>query len=195
MRQASPAEVAFANSYDPVSKNQEQTYQWLDNARTLVKSKEIEIQTINDINCLLLIHPNFDKEIANFMKQSGYLEFYNYDRGQNPYRYSDKLFICTMLQHSDHYQFLMQELNKEENMFKIYKNNLDGYISHIKAINLECFQLHLELYINLIEEVNARLEVIKNSAQHILDIEMADKIAGTQNTVMSIISEARTYLR
>jgi hypothetical protein len=199
VREASAAEVNFANSYDPTYENQKQTYQWLNKVRALVKSKEnlkhIDIQTINDVDDFLISHPEFDEEIAQFMKDSGYLDFYNHDTKQNPYRYNEQLFLITMQSQPDYYQFLEQELDKEPDMLNVFANVLDAHIRHVNSINLECFRLHLQLYINLITGIYARLEIIKKAAKYINDIEFFGDIQKLQDMVGYIITTGQKCLK
>lgn len=79
-------------------------------------------------------------------------------------------------------------------MFTRFSSMREAYINYINKINLECFRLHLELYINLISGVYVRLNVIRNCAKFIGDSELQNYIANLQRHVHTAIEEGKRCL-
>lgn len=164
--EALPAEIRFAQTPDPNTKNLIDTYEWLDKVRKLVNKDPIlslsfEIQAQNDVTKLLLAHPELDSEITNLIRNTGYLTFFNHDRHSNPYRYDPQLMTITLRGLSfDAGDFLQNELRKEPGLFTRYERNIQIAIYHIGLVRLNYFLDDLRLYRNLMNEILARLEVI-----------------------------------
>ncbi|MNJ87966.1 hypothetical protein D3C87_55020 [compost metagenome] len=199
IRPATDDEVAFAKTPDPNIENQRQTYEWLNKVRSIVKEEKtlshIEIQTINDVNDFLLLHPEFDKQIAGFMKASGYLDFYNHDTEINQFRYNKQLFILVMATQSNAKTFLEFELDKEPNLFTKFTNMLEAFIRYCQQLDLDCFRHHLRLYINLTTGVLVRLDVIAHGYSSIGDHEAAAMINDLSKLVKNVIDAGENCIQ
>jgi hypothetical protein len=166
VRQAEPAEVAFAQTPDPVTKNLTDTYEWLDKVRGLVNadiilSQSYDIQAQNDVSELVLHHPELDKIITGFMRNTDYLTFFDHDRTVNTYRYDRKAMLIKLKEFPFNAgDFLQEELSKEPSNFLRFERNINATIHHISLKRLEYFIEHLRLYRKLMNEVFVRLEVI-----------------------------------
>lgn len=173
VKESSDEEIAFSNTPDPVSKHQSDTYEWLNKIRDLVRtipdlSKNFDIQAQNDVDNLLLQHPELDKTITAIIKKTEYLDFYNYDRSVNAYRY-DNILMLKMLARTPYYaeDFLIDELAREPDLFIRYEQNILHAIDRVKRYHLQYFIEQLILYRNLINESVHRMRVIAFSFQSI----------------------------
>lgn len=166
VREASQAEIAFAQTPDPVIKNFAATYEWLNKVRDLVNddpvlSRSYDIQAQNDVTELLLEHPELDATITGFMRNTEYLTFFDYDRRVNPYRYSRISMLNKIKEfpfNAD--SFLQKELGKEPRQFMRFENNIVGIIHNIKLHRLDFFLENLKLYRNLMNECLVRMEIL-----------------------------------
>lgn len=199
IRKATPEEIEFSQTTDPNIENQRRTFEWLDNVRALTKKEphlsNIDIQTINDVNNFLILHPKYDSIVAAFMKVSGYLEHYNVDSTINHYRYNEKLFIFTMMQQNDPLQFIDNQLDREPEMQKRFTYMMYAYIRLLKQKNLEYFKLHLQLYINLLTEVHVRLHIVSLGVKFISNAELFEGIQESLSIVKKNILFAEKFLK
>lgn len=198
IRKATEEEIAFEDSPDPNIYHQNQTYEWLNKVRSLTledeSTIEVDIQSLNDVNDLLLKFPQCDKIISSFVKKSGYLSFYEYDIRTNPYRYDDKLFQIAMRHHPDPISFIDDLLEIEANLFPIYAQNLEGFISYAKQQNLEFFRIHIELYTNLIRQLHCRLKAVISFHEAIQDLETVRDLARLDKIVIKGITTGEEAL-
>lgn len=199
LRKATPEEIEFSQTVDPNDENHRRTYEWLNNVRNMTKTEDrfqgVDIQSINDVNEFLISYPECDTRVAAFMKASGYLEHYNEDTKINPHRYNEQLFIFAMTQLHDIQGFLDFELSKESGMFKKFTYMLNAYINLLRQNNLECFRLHLRLYINLLTGVYVRLNVISYGMKHIGDHESSEGIKELSGLVKQNLVSAENFIK
>jgi len=194
VRPATIGEIEFSRSPDPALENLNQTYEWLNKARSLVISKfskKWDIQTINDVDEFLKIHPELDEEISSYVKKSGYLDFFHRDEEINPHRYEERLFLNILVSVIDRELFIESELEKENDIVPRFTKMLEHYIALSKQLNLQYYFLHVNLYTNLIKQIHRRVEVIRNvlkmTGNKVLAedmsvlVEAAEKIAATGN--------------
>lgn len=193
VKKATDDEIAFSNTPDPVLKHQSDTYEWLNNIRAFVKarpelSKNFDIQAQNDVDTLLLRHPELDEAITKVIKKTEYLNFYNYDRSINPYRY-DNILMLKRLIHVPHHaeDFLIDELSREPELFVRYEKNTLHAIDRVKKIKLQYFIEQLTLYRNLISESVDKMSVIAFAFQSIGCIHQCER-------VKKMISHADKYI-
>lgn len=163
--EATPEDIFFAHTPDPNIEHLSQTYQWLNNVRRLVGenpklSMSFDIQAKNDVDALLIAHPELDIPVTTFMRNTGYLKFFERERVVNPHRYDRIAMIERICKISNPGDFLQEELSKEPGLFKRFANNIDVMIQYVDQQRLEFFIEHLRLYRNLMEEVQVRMEVI-----------------------------------
>ncbi|OUM75823.1 hypothetical protein AUC60_01580 [Pseudomonas caspiana] len=157
VRPADAGEIAFAQSFDPINKNAVDTFEWLGLVRSLVESDSalrgsFDIQSISDVNGLLLAHPELDGVIVEMLHQNDYLTFYDHDAQANPHRYDAALFAERLGMALDREDFIAQELQKEYTLISHQSENVwvcinNFYLSHL-GFTLE----HLLLYRNILGE-------------------------------------------
>ncbi|MBH0010994.1 hypothetical protein I6F66_02765 [Pseudoalteromonas sp. NZS100_1] len=197
-RKATKVEIEFSNSKDPNLENQRRTFNWLDKVRIMAQKEShlcnIDIQTINDVDDFLITYSEYDLKVARFMKESGYLEHYNEDTKNNPYRYNQQLFIIVMCQQPDIERFIDFELEKEPEMFKRFSMMLNAYMSFLKKSNIEYFRLHLRLYINLLTGVYVRLLIISCGVKILGDIKSSKDINKLSMLVKKNLDSAENFI-
>lgn len=168
LREAKPGEIEFAGTTDPNIEHQKQTFNWLHQVRSLVgadpKYSDVDVRTINDVDLLLLSHPELDSAISNYVKGSGYLDFYKYDVAKNAYRYNSQEFIAVIVGTDNPVQALLSELRKEPSLCDRFVRNLFGYVEKLKRSDLEYFRLHFKLYCDLLTQIGTRLRAIRSAA-------------------------------
>lgn len=163
LKLACQAEIVLAESTDPNTEHQLQTFMWLNKVRDLVEENSsittIDIQTINDVDMFLLKYPQYDATVSDFMKNTDYLYFHNYDAEVNRYRYDEKLFQVVLQKQPSASAFIEEHLDIEPGLFYKYTQNLEGYIQYMNEQKLQFFHLHIDLYTNLIKHLYRRLNV------------------------------------
>lgn len=182
VREAQQAEIAFAQTPDPATKNLADIYEWLNKVRDLVSvnpvlSRSFDIQAQNDVTELLLEHPELDFTITNFMRGTSYLTFFDHDRSVNPYRYDQALMVSKIYEfNSDAGRFLHEELSKEPGLFVRFEKNIMATIHYIGIRRLDYFLEELRLYRNLMGEGLVRMEIIAFGFRFIGEVEAADSV-------------------
>lgn len=198
-RIATQEDIEFSNTVDPNIENQRRTFEWLDNVRIMTKSdpllSSIDIQTINDVNDFLILHPKYDSKVTKFMKDSGYLEHYNEDTKNNSYRYNEQLFIMVLNQQVDPQSFIDFQLDKEPEMYKRFKYMLYAYMNLLTEHKLESFKLHVRLYIDLLTGVYVRLHIVSLGVKFMRDFEAFESIKKLSEVVKQDLILAENSLK
>lgn len=167
-REASYAELALENTEDPNILLQEMTFDWLSKTRCLAASVHAKkIYTIKDVTEFLAYHRELDDRVSGFIIDSGYLDYFTYDRMANQYRYDIDLFLAAL--GSDSTTVLL--INQEEKINNIDQKrfliNLKIAELNYKNLALKYTQLHIELYKNLLEEVRTRTAMLREVKHHL----------------------------
>ena len=199
IKKATKEEIAFANTPDPNIQHHQHTFEWLNKVRSFVQAEpfttQVDIQSLNDVNEFLLKFPQYDDIVSKFMEDTDYLHFYKYDTKANPFRYDEKLFQMTMRNHPDISAFFADQLEIESLLFPKYASNLEGYIHYTKQQNLRFFRLHIQLYVNLIRAVYARLKVIISACESIGEYEFAHDLNKLNQIVLKAINTGEEALK
>lgn len=87
---ANDEEIEFANSKSLLTSQTDITNNLLKNIRALTGQ---DIQTLNEIDIFLMENPDYDNQITELLKNSGYLEIWKMDCEKNPWRYDGKVFL------------------------------------------------------------------------------------------------------
>lgn len=198
VRKATEAEVAFAETPDPNIEHLEQTFEWLNRVRDLVKRESVaagvDVQSINDVGEFLLKYPQYDRTVSAFVEDSGYLDFFKIDKTANPHRYSAPLFQLIMLQQPDPLAFIERELDKEPDIFIRYANNLEGYLQKVRKLRLQFFLLHIQLYVNLIKTVHVRMSVLRAAYALAGEADAARDLTSLNSIVLNAIKTGEAAL-
>lgn len=166
-REALDNEVEFANSPDPIRENQRRTFEWLNKARDIFSQKDVKIQTENDVQEALMYHSDLDEEISGYVKDSGYLSHYAYDKEVNPHRYSLQHFLAYTGGIESALDLFYKELNKEPNEITRHSTSYFRSGLNYAHLGLEYSKLHSELYKNLLALSLERLTVLGQFARFI----------------------------
>jgi hypothetical protein len=145
---ASEKEIEFALSYNPLEKQSEISNFILESARKLIGSN---IQSFADITSALISNPTFDTEITEIYKHSGYMDMWQYELKQNPWRYDSNLFESLPLSKTEINQQAIKELNSANGLLELYKNNLEQYFYIKEQYKLKYAEQQFGLYKQLVE--------------------------------------------
>lgn len=129
-----------------------------------------KIESVNDIDRLLIERPELDSQISDAFRSSGYLEHWKVEVNRFPWRYNSKLML----------QFYHSLSNKEElidycrttlqdhrnGTFDHWENHAKAYIVLNRDYPRDSFKLLIKLYLQLTSNRNQRIE----SAELILKI-------------------------
>lgn len=165
LRLAAKQEVVFANSENPIKENQRRMFLWLNQARKIFAERSIEIQTESDVASSLVNNKDLDPSICNFIKDSDYLEHYDFDKKVNPYRYDiDAMMgVCSSLEHA--MEVFFSEINKEPSEITRHSNSYFSSGLNFVHLGLEYHGLHKQLYRNLLGMSRDRLIVLCRLAE------------------------------
>jgi Permuted papain-like amidase enzyme, YaeF/YiiX, C92 family len=167
-KKATAAELAILEKHDYNLDLQQATFTWLKLARKLAKNKmPAELQTINQAFELVIRHKNLDKPITQAAKDSGYFDYYNADRRNNPYRYDPDLFLDMVRSNSFH-SLLAQESDICDREFFRVMESLQAATENQNKYPRELLHLHVELNTKRMNEVMAWRNSINHAkANHI----------------------------
>lgn len=165
IRQASEQEIVFAESENPIRENQKRMFLWLNQAREAFSERNIEIQTEADVTSSLMKNADLDGLICNFIKESGYLEHYDFDKKANPFRYDVNAFLEKCSSPEQALYIFFAEINKEPGEITRHSNNY--FLSGLNFVHLglEYHKLHKQLYRNLLSMSRDRLVTLYNIAE------------------------------
>lgn len=202
IREASPEEIAFAETDDPVKKNQAHLFEWLNAVRELVKqdanlSVKFDIQAANDVDELLMQNPSLDAKVTSLIRSNEYLTFYNHDtKNENlAYRYNEVAMIQKVNSYQNPDDFLMGELSKEPEMFRRFERMTSSMIDKYQKSGLMYFREHLNLYKNLMTGIYVRLKNIAIGFDYIGDDKTAKEVLKMTRMAASVIQRAEFVLR
>jgi hypothetical protein len=165
IREASEQEIAFAESENPILENQKRMFLWLNQAREAFSERNIEIQTEADVTSSLMENADLDGLVCSFIKESGYLEHYDFDKKVNPFRYDVNAFRQKYLSQEDPLDMFYKELNKEPNEITRHSNNYFHSGLNFLHSGLEYHKLYKHLYRNLLSMSRDRLVILYEIAK------------------------------
>ena len=165
IRVANEEETVFADSYNPIRENQKRMFLWLNQARKTFSEREVDIQTEADVASSLIDNLDLDSVISQFIKDSGYLEHYEFDKYVNPHRYDVNLLLMKCLGPEQAEDIFSKEINKEPGEIKRHSNSyfICGY--NFLSFGLEYHKLQKRLYRNLLSMSKDRLVVLSRFAE------------------------------
>ncbi|MGA8882827.1 MAG: YiiX/YebB-like N1pC/P60 family cysteine hydrolase [Acinetobacter sp.] len=124
---ANDEEIEFANSKSLLPPQTYITNNLLKNIRALTGQ---DIQTLNEIDSFLVENPEYDNQITELLKNSGYLEIWKMDCEKNPWRYDGKVFLNFENPN---------ELNKFKKAYKLEAATYKDLIISMAIGELDCF--------------------------------------------------------
>lgn len=165
VRQATEQEIAFAESENPIRENQKRMFLWLNQAREAFSERNIDIQTEADVTSSLMENTDLDGLICKFIKESEYLEHYDFDKKVNPFRYDVNAFLEKCSSPEQALDIFFGEINKEPGEITRHSNSY--FLSGLNFVHLglEYHKLHKQLYRNLLSMSRDRLVVLYKIAE------------------------------
>ena len=152
MREVTSEDIKIFETPSQIKENQVQTYIWLDKVAELAKEENFKILSQNDVGQFLICYRQYDEDVCKYIKETKYLTQYKKDEEINPFRY--EYFTNAPID-------IIRELNQNESVLLrhliSYSNSFDIYIK----TNLSYFLLLISFYIELLQQVNNRLEILK----------------------------------
>lgn len=181
---ANDEEIEFANSKSFLTSQTEITNKLLKNIREITGQ---DIQTLNEIDTLLIKNPEYDYQITDILKNSGYLEIWKMDCKKNPWKYDGKIFLnfknpnelikfkkANELKDASYSDLIIAMAIGELNLFSgktisvndglRFQHQHDNYSLLFKQYKLNYFQTQIKLYDQLL--INCRKRI--NAAEYVL---------------------------
>lgn len=136
----------------------------LKKARTVARSVSFEINSVSDIDKFLINYRNFDTDISNAFKESGYLDFWKNEIDLHPYRYDkqkiDDLIINEYATISELTVYCQKTIaSNDDGTFNHWFKMLDAYNYYYSRTKLITFKLLIETYTNICSYHVKRVEV------------------------------------
>ena len=177
-------EIKFSNSKSPLTSQTDITNKLLKDIRALTGQ---DIQTLNEINTLLIKNPEYDYQITDILKNSGYLEIWKMDCEKNPWKYDGELFLnfenpnelikfkkANELEIATYKDLIIAMAEGELNLFSgktisvnevlRFQNQYNVYCVLFNEYKLNYFQTQIKLYYQLL--INCRKRI--NAAEYVL---------------------------
>ena len=159
LKEATENDIAFAES-NSVLNNQHEAYkQMLERSREILN--EDFVQDESSLNQGVSMHPDKALEVAEVIRESGYLNLIDIDKIHNPWHYDSNLFV-------DHYGDESLEATKQlEYDYKVAKDRFQQNANVLSCIidyigNNEYFTLMKNHYLGLCDDCETRLSVLKD---------------------------------
>ncbi|MCS3602759.1 hypothetical protein M2371_001968 [Buttiauxella sp. BIGb0471] len=162
VRKANENEIAFANSENPLKRQEDITKKILCDLRSLTQR---DIQTLEQITEFVILNPNYDGVISKIFNDSGYFTLWVYEVTKNPWRYNGEIFLSLPGDKNKLSTVAESEIKWAHDRLEVYNRNLKQYDSLNKIHKLEYLKLHFDLYEQMVSNTMANIL----AAQHVLD--------------------------
>lgn len=159
VREASEEETKIASTISPLEIQARTTNLILAEARRLSGR---DIQTFDQLIAYLLEDDQHDKAITEFVRKSGYLDFWKCDVMNNRWRYNLDIFIALPISEEERCKLAQKELAASEEQLSRFLRQYGQYTSLYQRAKRHYFAQEQKLYIELIEWANKRAKVARN---------------------------------
>lgn len=156
VREATPAEIEFAKSDNPIAKQANITNSIIENVRSLTGK---DIQTFEQILDCILENPEYDNEICNIIQKSGYLFMWQDDVNANPWRYEEKLFLSIPIPKDKLHKLALSELESAINTRERYVFMYEQSMNLWQRCQLKYASINILLYQKLVELTDQRISI------------------------------------
>lgn len=156
VREATQKELEFANGYNPIQKQTEITNFILSEARRITKQ---DIQSMEELSLFAVSNPKYSDAIVKMYKGTDYLTMWECDILQNPWRYDEKIFMALPVDREEKRKMAEFEAESASEQLKLYSDNYTAYQNLSMAGISSYIAMNMELYRNLINQMNKRLDV------------------------------------
>lgn len=154
VREATPKEVEFANSPDPIALQTSITDQMFAGIR---KITGVDIQTDEQLLSFLIEHQKFDNAFSSIVRQSGYLDMWKGEILKNNWRYDIDDLMMIKFQIEEFEEFCQNEISLANELMDRFERMLYLYIDLYHQYELEYCSVMVELYKNLVSMTRMRL--------------------------------------
>jgi hypothetical protein len=155
VRKASEKEIKYAQSDSPLKTQIEIHNSIFAEARKISKQ---DIQTFDQLHELIINYPEYDNEITEFVRNSGYLDIMENDFEKNPWHYNTEAFI-------EHYKSkemmlkVINELSVIDNRINLaLKETIINTEKELEKYDREFLKEHLGQYKKLKSYIDMRLD-------------------------------------
>ena len=155
LRRATEYETEFANSPSPLQRQTEITNEILSSVRKITST---DIQSFEDLAKFVIENPSYDSQITDLVRNSGYLNMWEYEANQNPWRYDGKIFLSLGMDSNFKKERAEFELKSALEQAKLYSRNYKMYQNLRLHYDRRYFEMNMELYRSLINQMNKRIE-------------------------------------
>ena len=161
LRPAKPAEIKFALSSSPLEEQAEIISCFLEDVRSVCNQ---DIQSMGQVIYLLIENSDLDEKVTNLLKASGYLEIYQMDEDNNPWRYG----LCSYAEAGFFGESAKERAKKDYQLAVKLITKFEGELEVVKTLKAQYHRKYFdtldELYTNLVEWQNTALRVAKENA-------------------------------
>lgn len=161
---ASEEEIEFANSESPLKKQTEIHNSIFKEARRI---SNLDIQNFDQLHNLIIEHPEYDKELTEFVSNSGYLYMMENDVEKNPWHYDSQLFLEEYKSYESQIGAIVEIERIEIPINNAMKHFIEDMKIEISKHDREFFKQELELRKKLKSFSDARLKTIKDAYEKI----------------------------
>jgi hypothetical protein len=158
LREASDAEVQFAESENPIERQSLITNQIFTKNRKLTRQ---DIQTFDQLINFLINNRLFDSKITQIIQVSGYLLIWQHEVNANPWRYDAVLFMSIPLSQDKLRELAQSEIESAEKMKKRFDFIYQQFMDVWQVYRLRYAAIHISLYQKLLELSDLRISVAK----------------------------------
>lgn len=154
VREATPKEVEFAYSSDPIAS---QTSIIDQNFAKIRKIAGADIQTEEQLLSFLIENKKFDNDFSSIVRRSGYLDMWKGEISKNNWRYNINELIKIKFLIDDFEKFCQNEISEANKLMNRFNDMLHLYIEIYHRYDLEYCSMMVELYKNLVSMTQMRL--------------------------------------
>jgi hypothetical protein len=157
IRKASDKEIEYAQSDSPLKTQKDIHNSIFKEAR---KISNQDIQTFDQLHELIINHPEYDKEITEFVRNSGYLYMMENDFQKNPWHYNPEAFI-EYYKSKEIMLKAISEISEVDNiMNKALIETINNTEKELEKYDRDFLKEHLKLYKELKNYSDMRLNTI-----------------------------------
>jgi hypothetical protein len=130
----------------------------LNNVRELTKQYIPDFGALNEY---LIANQKFDLEVAKIYWNSGYLDFWEIEKIENPENFDYDLLAIILPDIIERKEYAQMNIDVINDGLKRFEANRQFFIEITEQFGLKTFQLQLELYENLCNTSYQKLRVFK----------------------------------
>ena len=156
VREATDAEIDFANSENPLEKQANITNSIFLKIRSVTGQ---DIQTFEQLLDFLLVNNQYDNRITSIIKESGYLFMWQHEINANPCRYNQNIFMSLPVSKEKLKHLATTEQESAINIRKRYIFMYQQFMGIWQTKKLQYALINIMLYQKLIELTDQRISI------------------------------------